>query len=228
MKRRVKRSRLAKDKRPEFRGATPLEMRKSSAAGKRNTDPQISPTQQAFRRAIESQMCPFCPKGPFAMLPVHTNKAHGVDKWELRDLAGLTGNDPLCSEDTRRKMAEKAPRAGSERLERATAAARGKGKRKPQRWTKAGLKVQVDTVLEVNARMTDEERRELMRKRTELAHTDAAHAKRAATIREKTLARNPHGTRGRYRTGCKCDLCRKATWDYQKALKTRKVADVDR
>lgn len=38
------------------------------------------------------------------MLPVHTAKAHGVDKWALRDLAHLTSSDPLCSQEARDKM----------------------------------------------------------------------------------------------------------------------------
>lgn len=96
-------------------------------------DGTVRPATDTVRRAIDAQMCPFCERGPFKMLPVHTNKVHGVDKWELRDLAGLTTNDPLCSPEARDAMRAK---ASAEAVTRATAAARDS--RRPQRWTQAG------------------------------------------------------------------------------------------
>jgi len=60
-----------------------------------------------YRNHIEAQTCPFCGKGPFKSLVQHTGKGHGVDKWELRDLAGLTSSDPISSPELRAQMAER-------------------------------------------------------------------------------------------------------------------------
>jgi len=74
------------------------------------------------------------------MLPVHTNKIHAIDKYELRDLAGLTTADPLSGEDARQRMRDHAatltPQQRHERSARAAEKVKGKTKR-PKRWTKA-------------------------------------------------------------------------------------------
>jgi hypothetical protein len=62
------------------------------------------PTVDEVRAHIAAGTCPFCGRGPFAMLPVHTAKAHGVDKWALRDLAHLSSSEPLCSDEARERM----------------------------------------------------------------------------------------------------------------------------
>jgi transposase len=51
------------------------------------------------KRAIEAQMCPWCGAGPYRALACHTNRAHGVDKVELRTLAGLPWNASICDPD---------------------------------------------------------------------------------------------------------------------------------
>ena len=95
----------------------------------------IAPSQEAIRQAIESQVCPWCGAGPFKMLPVHTNKAHAIDKWELRDLAGLSSQDALCAPEARAAMsaAYDKERGAAIRAARASTVYR-----KPRR-TRAGL-----------------------------------------------------------------------------------------
>lgn len=57
----------------------------------------VPPSAEALQRAIEAQVCPWCGEGPFRLLAVHTNKAHGVDRYELRQMAGLSRSAPVCS-----------------------------------------------------------------------------------------------------------------------------------
>jgi len=89
---------------------------------------------EAYRQHIEAQTCPFCGKGPFKSLVQHTGKGHGVNKWELRDLAGLTSLEPITSPELREKM-----RANLAANVNFHAAPRHSGERGPnQHKTKAG------------------------------------------------------------------------------------------
>ena len=130
-----------------FRGASTAHLR---AEAIRNRPPAgvKEPTQpvsrEAIRAAIDAQTCPWCGRGPFAMLPVHTNKVHGVDKWELRELAGYSTRDALCSEEVRAKMAAGQDAERNTEV-RAMAVAASK-ERQPQRWTRAGRERQVETI----------------------------------------------------------------------------------
>lgn len=138
-------SRTSNDK-PVTRGVNHDHLRGAELGPRRAgwSESVVPPSREGIRAAIESQICPWCGKGPFAMLPVHTNKVHAVDKYELRDLAGLTTADPLISADARQKMREHAATlTDDERRQRALRAAdstRGvpyaesRGKR---RWTRA-------------------------------------------------------------------------------------------
>lgn len=60
----------------------------------------VAPSKEALRAAIESQTCPWCGRGPFKMLASHTNREHGIDRVELRDLAGLPRRSSICSPET--------------------------------------------------------------------------------------------------------------------------------
>ena len=54
------------------------------------------PSRNALRRAIAANLCPYCGKGPYKNLGMHTNRAHGVSAAELRDMSGLKR---VCSEE---------------------------------------------------------------------------------------------------------------------------------
>lgn len=85
-------------RRTRGRFAAPLaadsKSRRSSRAGQ--YEQVVAPNQQAIREAIEAGRCPWCGRGPFALLASHTNRQHGIDRWELRELAGLPYNAPVC------------------------------------------------------------------------------------------------------------------------------------
>jgi hypothetical protein len=50
-----------------------------------------------LRACIQAQRCPWCDRGGLRSLANHTVLAHGVYAHELRDLAGLAPDAPLCS-----------------------------------------------------------------------------------------------------------------------------------
>jgi hypothetical protein len=53
--------------------------------------------QARLRACIEAQRCPWCDRAGLRSLANHTVLAHGVYAHELRDLAGLAPDAPLCS-----------------------------------------------------------------------------------------------------------------------------------
>lgn len=200
-----------------------------------------------IRRHIDAQICPWCGAGPFRMLPVHTAKMHGVDKWELRDLAGLTTRDPLCSEESRDAMREAYDRTGGARAR--TAAARNvaaRNGRRRSRMTKAGLRILRTNLKDWEERLTPDALEANRRRALAVAQSDEARAKRVATLRAKHVkhpeltaslvasshtseaeakrsatrrAKSPpaHGLVARYKRGCRCDQCREAKRLYRAA-----------
>jgi hypothetical protein len=145
MKKRTARGSGMKDAREGFRNVPLERLREQRAAGSPAAGvafPVAPPSEEAIRAAIDAQTCPFCGAGPFKMLPVHTNKSHGIDKWELRELAGLKTTDRLCSADVLAALSEAARRNDAVVIARE---ANRKGRR-PQRWTTAGIAQQAATL----------------------------------------------------------------------------------
>lgn len=65
---------------------------------------RLSPiSQEATRRAIDAQTCPWCGTGPFKNIGLHTNIAHGVSASELRKLAGYSANTSICAPELSEK-----------------------------------------------------------------------------------------------------------------------------
>jgi hypothetical protein len=69
--------------------------------------------RERIRSCIEACICPFCGRGPWKKLPVHTYHAHATDQKELRRMAGLSARDSISSSDhvaLMRDRAESDPR----------------------------------------------------------------------------------------------------------------------
>ena len=62
--------------------------------------------RQVFRTIVLAGMCPFCDAGPFKIVAGHTNRAHGVDRKKLRDLAGLTFTASITAPDLHAEWSE--------------------------------------------------------------------------------------------------------------------------
>ncbi len=207
-------------------------------------------SREAMQRAIESQICPWCGKGPFKMLPVHTNKVHGVDKWEFRELAGLTSQQALIADETRQAMREAALRNDPQSTaQRARAGAASKSGRRTQRWTTAGLAKNAATLaaweldnpekarqarIKAARSVTPEGR---ARQADALRELHAAHPERAERFRQRmqepdiaarrkaaiaaAFALPEHGTVARYKHRCRCEPCREAKRVYRQKLEGR-------
>lgn len=194
----------------------------------------MSIDRDEIRRHISAGTCPWCDKGPFKMLPVHTNKAHGIDKWQLRDLAGLTTTQPLCDPEALAKMSS--AQTANPHVEAATVASRAR--RSPQRWTAAGRAKQSQNLAEHQSRLTPSERQEAARFAASHVTPEgrekvrAANRRRMADPKERERlsqsikdpqhwakmqrgladyqarrALQPCGTRAAYRRGCRCASC---------------------
>ncbi|MBK6040828.1 hypothetical protein [Streptomyces sp. MBT55] len=153
------------------------------------------PTREEIQAGIEAQICPWCGKGPFKILAGHTTRLHGVDRLQLRDLAGLLYRTPVCDPSVTADY--------QERNQRFIPTPPGKGYRK----------VLSEAAKEANRRRLDAHRSiEQQRAATTAAHTPEAKAKRSETIRKLHAERRGSelrcGDYRRYATGCRCEACR--------------------
>lgn len=57
--------------------------------------------------------CPWCGRGPYRLLAGHTNKSHGIDKYELRDLAGVAYSTSICDPELAEELSKNSKRRGS-------------------------------------------------------------------------------------------------------------------
>lgn len=120
---------------------------KTSPAGQ--ADRAVSYDPAAVRAAINAQTCPICGNGPYKVLAVHTNKAHGIDRRELREMAGLTSNDSICAPEYAQGARERAVRSELHKIGNEVQRSRG---RKPQEWSKSGLAKQTAAITAWNQR----------------------------------------------------------------------------
>lgn len=213
----------------------------ASVAGVR----QSAPTEEGVRRYIEAQMCPFCGSGPWKLLPSHTNRAHGIDRRELRAMAGLSMNQPVSSPETIERMRRLAiERDIGHSPQAQQALKRANGRARPL--TEAGKKRMSEARSAAAARLTPEERAESAR-RASLAVPKESRRRQGEWLRAQKLANpatpvevaafkermkspeveakraaarepklRPHGTRASYRRGCRCEECRSAYLAYRK------------
>jgi hypothetical protein len=147
------------------------------------TVPLLPP--HVVRAAVEAQLCPFCGKGPFTVVALHTNHAHGIDRRQLRDLAGLYYSASITPSEHRAERAQHA---------RKTLVPIEYAKR-----SKKGSKDHMSVAgLAAKYRFTEDDRRK------------SAEAMTMREVRDKIRAAKPprHGTRKRYEKGCRCDACK--------------------
>lgn len=200
-------------KRTNGRSYTTLGENESKVAGAsrrshRSASPQSLLTAESLRRFIASGMCPYCPRGPFKCLSLHTGSVHGIDQKELRDRADLTSRDPISSEGLREECRKRAIErdigaTGGDVLRRA----RQEGK--VPKHGRAGAAKVAAALAAARARQTPEER-----------SRRAAHAQAAVTPegrrrigeanRNRARELKPCGTVAAYRRGCRCEACASA------------------
>lgn len=133
----------------------------------------LPPSVEATRRAVMAGICPFCGRGPFLVLAGHTQKVHGVDRFELRELADLTYSTSLLDERTREAFSARA-RA---RLATGVPLPSSNGVRKKRRLSPAGKRIQAE---------------KLLRFAEQLGPEGLARQRTAAARRKGELSRKPH------------------------------------
>lgn len=119
-----------------FRGTSADQLRADHLSGKTGAgqaDRVVSYDANAVKAAILAQTCPFCGAGPFKQVASHTWRSHGVDRVELRSLAGLLIGDSICSSETSEKHRKLALDRSFGQRER-----RPDEGRKLRRWTESG------------------------------------------------------------------------------------------
>lgn len=157
------------------------------------------PTREQIQAGIEAQICPWCDAGPFKILASHTTRLHGVDRFQLRDLAGLTYSASVCAPEVADERREIVRRSGR------VLVSPGKG-------IKRNLS---EAAKEIARRKLADARSEEQRlAATAASQTPQARAKQGASLRRSWAERRggelEHGDHRRYKTGCRCDLCKAA------------------
>lgn len=72
-------------------------------------DRTVAPSQDEMKRAIGNGECPFCGRR-FKNIAAHTNRTHGVDRFQLKEMAGIPKTYPACSEEYSQTCAERSTR----------------------------------------------------------------------------------------------------------------------
>lgn len=76
----------------------------STKAG--TSDPESLLTVERVREFLDAYLCPWCGAGPFKVVAAHTNKAHGVNKRELRERAGLSLSTKITPAEFSEQLSE--------------------------------------------------------------------------------------------------------------------------
>lgn len=137
-------------------GVNDAALRNSGRRTHRDLDPQGLLTPDVVRGFIDASMCPYCPAGPFVALAGHTNRAHGIDRHELRAAAHLSGRQPISSPEYRRACQERGRRIGFGVGVDASAAGKKARETGQGNMTKAGIDRQRENIKHVQQSMTKE------------------------------------------------------------------------
>lgn len=167
----------------------------------------LAPDFMVYRRAIESQTCPWCGRSGFRSLTGHTYAKHGVSAADLRTLAKLGKQAPTC--DPKWSAELSARREGQRPEHLFSAEVRAKALATPRVLSEFGFESQKRKA----ALVSDDQRRAALEK----ARPAGIAAKRAMPIR--------HGETAGYGRGCRCDACRKANTDAHRAYLAKKRAE---
>lgn len=137
-------------------------------------DRTIAPTQAEARRAISNGECPFCGK-PFKNIAGHTNRTHGVDSFELKEIAGIPKSRAACSEEYSETLSERSKREFRENPLRAQNLIASPNA-KSRSFSEAGRRVQMEKLAKARAAqdVIAMGRENTLRRRAQTAHRDEA------------------------------------------------------
>lgn len=169
-----------------FRGTSADQLRVDHLAAKTAAGQAgrvVSYNSDAVRAALLAQICPFCGAGPYKVVASHVASSHGIDRIELRSLAGLLAGDSICSPETAEKHRRLAVERDFGHRERSFETA----PRKSARYTKVGKQRNVAASQEAARRHASA----AAQKRSDLA---AEFTRRGATVQAMWEMAEERGT----------------------------------
>lgn len=104
------------------------------------SDRAIGPSPEEMRRAIGNGQCPFCGK-EFKNIAAHTNRAHGVDRHQLKEMAGIPKSKPACAPEFSAEQSDRMIRELNDDPERLAALRASFGPSKTRQYSEAGKEV---------------------------------------------------------------------------------------
>lgn len=81
----------------QTKGVAESTLRVKAKLSHRKLDPQALLVPEQMQARLQVGLCPYCDRGPFSNIAMHTSSAHGMGPRELRDAAGLPYNHVLTS-----------------------------------------------------------------------------------------------------------------------------------
>lgn len=149
-----------------------------------------------IRSSLTAGTCPWCDKGPFRSIAKHTNSAHGIDRRQLRELAGLPWTASICAPDLAARRREL--NARPERVEQLAALTKATG---PHGVSPAGAAILAAKAVAITNRpgvpskLTDADRARIRQRRSEGLTLREIGIE--IGVSEATVHRVLHGRRGR-------------------------------
>ncbi len=110
-------------------------------------------SQGEIRGFVEAGICPFCGRGTYRIVAIHTEMIHGVDRWELRELLGVTWTTSISPDVTEQRSAQMRQLHRDGRIP--SGGERGSA-RGPHQFSTAGIEKQKATLRQVHARHAQE------------------------------------------------------------------------
>lgn len=140
------------------------------------SDTPREPDAEAIRAALEALCCPWCKKGPFKVPAQHISQMHGVNRWELRDLAEICYGTSICDPELAEVMREH----GRERFREGSFVPQGPHQR---RLSVAARKLAQEKGRLVAARFeTDNELRDVLLRAAQVAGRNRRKPRKACAI----------------------------------------------
>ncbi len=124
------------------RNSVQFQRKKGRAAGSLD-----DPSPEELRECIQQQLCWWCRIDGWKVLALHTRVAHGISAFEIRSLAGLMGQDSICSPEASSSARNRAIKRDS-----AEVMHHGQNKGKRHHFTPAGMESQRTRNLEWRTR----------------------------------------------------------------------------
>jgi len=108
----------------------------------------VAPSQDEMRRSIGNGECPFCGRR-FKNVAAHTNRTHGVDSNQLKEMAGIPKSHSVCSDEYRVQCSDRQTRALQDDPDRKARLVMSP-KPKARTYSSAGRRVQMEKLVKAH------------------------------------------------------------------------------